>query len=112
MEIEGRYISNNGQDAENRVFTVTEIREYLENDHIAMLHLNGYTIDGKKYIASALTLSKEHGIPEERDGKLYVPAYFRRFMLATRKEGNPDDLVQVECEIENDDLYISVVKGA
>ncbi|SFV03928.1 hypothetical protein [Alicyclobacillus macrosporangiidus] len=114
--IEGRYITNEGYDAEYGRFSVAQIRSWLENGHVGMLHVSEYVINGTRYNASALMISKDHGIPSVRDGKLVIPAWFRRKFLGPphRDHGDPDDLVQVEVLVDPSDphFFVSIVEAS
>lgn len=102
--------SNNGTDTVYGEFSVQEIGELIRQGGRGMLSMNEYTIDGVTYTASGLSIGDET-IPVEQDGKIVVPTYFRRYLLAKQpKDADPEELVKVEVVVDpSADLYVTIV---
>jgi hypothetical protein len=114
IEIDGRRsITNSFNDTEYRKFTVEEIAALLAKGGYGMLSTNMYTIEGAEYIASGLSINKDT-VPVERDGKIVLTTYFRRFLLSKLPEGikgdDPNELIQVDVLVDPaNDLFVTVV---
>ncbi|MNB72093.1 hypothetical protein D3C81_333610 [compost metagenome] len=111
IQIEGRHsVTNSQSDVEYRKFTIEEIQEIIKNGGRGMLHTNGkYFINGITYFGSCLSVGEET-IPYEKEGKIIVPTYFKRFMLSDGGDGDPEEKVHVEVEVEmNEDVFITLV---
>ncbi len=115
MEFNGRFITkytDGHQTAESRTWTLADMIQAVQDGATGMIHVEWYTIFGRRYKASALSVGPEHGTPREQDGALVVPTHFRRIYLGEpHREGDPDDLVAVDVIIDQADVeYVSLLQ--
>ncbi|MHB1685401.1 MAG: hypothetical protein ACYCYO_21765 [Bacilli bacterium] len=103
------------QTAAQKEWTLEEIIAATQHGDSGIVSLSWYTIAGKRYKASSLSIgggSDGYGIPRGQDGKLIVPTHFRRERLAEpfSDAGDPLELVAVEVEIDPTDIeYVTVI---
>ncbi len=113
MEFDGRFITeytDGHQTAEAHTWTLDEVIQAVQDGATGMIHVEWYTISGRRYKASALSVGAEHGTPREQDGSLVVSTQFRRMYLGEpHRKGDPDDLVAVDVIIDPVDIeYVSL----
>lgn len=113
----GRLIveTNSGEQTTTpKQWTLTEIGQAIKLEGATgMIHTNWYTIAGRKYSATALSIGAGHGLPHEINGKIVVNTRFRRELLGDpyRAAGDLSDLVVVDVVIDPEDVaYVSIVK--
>lgn len=99
ITIQGRY-SDGGLMREERTFTAEEATALIKQGHRGMLSFIGqYEIEGYNYHATAVSVGNETYILE-RDGKLVIPTYFQKMLLANHNEGNQEEPVKVDVIID------------
>ena len=115
MEFNGRLITeytDGHQTAESRTWTLDDVIQAVQGGATGMIHVEWYTIAGRRYKASALMVGPEHGTPRQQDGALVVPTHFRRMYLGEPyRRGDPDDVVAVDVVIDPHDVeYVSLLQ--
>ena len=101
--IEGRIIKGK-KNVEQVILTAEEATGLIKEGYYGMLSFFGeYEIEGLKYHASGLSVGDDTYV-FEKEGKLIIPTYFRKYMLGTHNDGDQNDKVFVEVSIEPENV--------
>lgn len=101
------YISNDKEQIKKE-WTLSDIKELLNENHIGMFILSEYQIEGVKYIASGLQFDKS-SVPYQKNNKIILPTFFKRYQLCNQVNGDPEDMIKVNVEINPEKIMLTAI---